>query len=115
MSTTKRCDPGKERFWRSAVQQLRKSGLSIRQFCQEHQLSEARFSGRELAGAGADGGTARRRFCKNSARCSVGVLGNRFNTSCRYAQGSTPRRWQVDMKLYKTAAVRPPFAEPTNK
>jgi hypothetical protein len=25
-----------------------------------------------------------------------------------------PKRWQVDVKLNSTAAVRPPFAEPTN-
>ena len=43
MSTTKQRDPGKERFWRSILRQWLKSGLSIRQFCRQQQLSEARF------------------------------------------------------------------------
>lgn len=43
MSTTKQRDPGKERFWRGVLRQWLKSGLSIRQFCRQQQLSEARF------------------------------------------------------------------------
>jgi transposase-like protein len=41
MSTTKQRDPRKERFWRRVVQEWRKSGLSVRQFCQLRDLSEA--------------------------------------------------------------------------
>lgn len=36
-------DPRKERFWRRAVLQWRKSGLSIRDFCRQQQLSEPNF------------------------------------------------------------------------
>jgi len=43
MSTTKQRDPRKERFWRRVVQQWRDSGLSVRQFCQLRELSEASF------------------------------------------------------------------------
>src|SRR5262249_20298475 len=31
--------------------------------------------------------------------CPTGVVGKSVSTSCRYAHGSTPRRWQVDVKL----------------
>jgi len=41
MSTTKQRDPRKEQFWRRVVQQWRNSGLSVRQFCQLRDLSEA--------------------------------------------------------------------------
>jgi transposase len=41
MSTTKQRDPRKERFWRRVVQEWRKSGLSVRQFCRLRDLSEA--------------------------------------------------------------------------
>ncbi len=33
----------KERYWRQALQRQRKSGLSVRQFCLEQQLSEPSF------------------------------------------------------------------------
>jgi transposase-like protein len=36
-------DLKKERFWRQMVRQWRRSGLTIRAFCQEHGLSEASF------------------------------------------------------------------------
>src|SRR5262245_17059845 len=44
---------------------------------------------------------------------SAGGAGKRASTSCRYAHGSTPRRWQVDVKLKSTAAVSPPRGDPT--
>jgi transposase-like protein len=45
MSTTKQRDPRKERFWRRVVQQWRKSGLSVRQFCRLRDLPEASLYG----------------------------------------------------------------------
>jgi hypothetical protein len=43
MSTTKQQRSSKERFWRRLVRQWRRSGLSIRAFCVERQLSEPSF------------------------------------------------------------------------
>lgn len=43
MSTTKQRSGSKERFWRRVVRQWRHSGLSIRDFCVQQQLSEASF------------------------------------------------------------------------
>ena len=43
MSTTKHRDRGKERFWRTMVRQWRRSGLSVRAFCEEQRLSEPSF------------------------------------------------------------------------
>src|SRR5262245_25484072 len=48
-----------------------------------------------------------------AASSTAGVIGKRVSTSCRYAQGSTPRRWQVDVKLMSTAAVCPLRGDPT--
>jgi transposase len=36
-------DLGKERFWRRLVSGWRRSGLSIRDYCDHHQVSEASF------------------------------------------------------------------------
>ena len=36
-------DPRKEQFWRRTVRQWRRSGLSVRTFCQRHGLSEPNF------------------------------------------------------------------------
>ena len=36
-------DRGKERFWRRMVAQCRRSGLSVRAFCAEHNLAEPLF------------------------------------------------------------------------
>ena len=36
-------DRGKERFWRQQLRQWRRSGLTIRAFCQQHGLTEASF------------------------------------------------------------------------
>jgi transposase-like protein len=36
-------DPHKEQFWRRMVRQWRRSGLSIRAFCQQHNLPEHNF------------------------------------------------------------------------
>ena len=36
-------DRGKERFWRRALRQWRRSGLSVRAFCVEHGVTEASF------------------------------------------------------------------------
>lgn len=36
-------DRGKERFWRHTIRQWRRSGLSVRAFCAEHNLTEALF------------------------------------------------------------------------
>jgi transposase len=38
-----RRDPSKERCWRRLLRQWRRSGLTIREFCAEHALSEASF------------------------------------------------------------------------
>jgi len=55
--------------------------------------------------------------CQRSGRrspsCPASVVGNRVSTSCRYAHGSTPNRWHVEVKLKSTAAVWPPRGEPT--
>jgi hypothetical protein len=50
-----------------------------------------------------------------SASCPTGVVGSRVRTSCKYAHGSTPRRWHVDLKLISTAAVWPPRGNPTRE
>ena len=44
-------DPRKEQFWRRHVQRWQASGLTIRDYCQQHHLSEPSFYGwrRELA------------------------------------------------------------------
>jgi len=36
-------DRGKERFWRHTFRQWRRSGLSVREYCAEHELAEALF------------------------------------------------------------------------
>jgi hypothetical protein len=36
-------DCGKERFWRRALRQWRRSGLSVRAYCAEHGLTEPSF------------------------------------------------------------------------
>jgi hypothetical protein len=43
MSTKNWRDPAKERFWRTTVRQWRRSGLSVRAFCQQQCLSEPNF------------------------------------------------------------------------
>jgi hypothetical protein len=43
MSTTNQRGSSKERFWRRMVRQWRSSGLSIRDFCAEGQISEGSF------------------------------------------------------------------------
>ena len=43
MSTTNQRRSSKEQFWRRMVRQWRSSGLSIRDFCAEQQVSEPSF------------------------------------------------------------------------
>jgi hypothetical protein len=43
MSTTNQRHSSKERFWRRMVRQWRQSGLSVRDFCAEQQISEPSF------------------------------------------------------------------------
>ena len=44
MSThNQRSDSSKERFWRRMVRQWHSSGLSVRAFCQQHELAEPSF------------------------------------------------------------------------
>jgi transposase len=43
MSTTKQRRSSKERFWRRMVRQWRSSGLSIRDFCDDRDISEPSF------------------------------------------------------------------------
>src|SRR5437763_1955861 len=43
MSRGKPRDPRKERFWRRMVQQWQRSGLSVRAFCEQHDLSPPSF------------------------------------------------------------------------
>jgi hypothetical protein len=38
-----RPDPRKEQFWRRKLQLWKRSGLSVRAFCQQHDLSEPSF------------------------------------------------------------------------
>jgi hypothetical protein len=42
MSSGNHRDPAKEQFWRRLLGQWRCSGLSVRAFCQEHDLSDGR-------------------------------------------------------------------------
>ncbi len=50
----RRRDPEKERFWRRAFKEWRRSGLSVREFCDWQSLAEASFYAwrRELAQRG---------------------------------------------------------------
>jgi hypothetical protein len=68
-----------------------------------------------VAGAGGVSSLASRAACQWSGRrsssCRAGVAGKRVSTSCRYAHGSTPSRWHVDVKPKNTGAVRPPAAD----
>ncbi len=43
MSAGKPRDNGKERLWRRLIQQWRRSGLSVRAFCDQHALHESSF------------------------------------------------------------------------
>ena len=43
MSTTNQRRSSKERFWRRLVRQWCSSGLSIREFCTQHDISEPNF------------------------------------------------------------------------
>ncbi len=43
MATHNRRDPAKELFWRRMLRQWQTSGLSVREFCSNHQLSQASF------------------------------------------------------------------------
>jgi transposase-like protein len=43
MSTGKHRDAGKERFWRRMVREWRASGLSVRAFCEQHEVRQASF------------------------------------------------------------------------
>jgi transposase-like protein len=43
MSTSKQRCSSKERFWRRIVREWRSSGLSVRAFCRERDLSEPNF------------------------------------------------------------------------
>ena len=44
MANTQR-DPTKEAFWRDAIRRQAGSGLSVREFCRRHRLSEPSFYG----------------------------------------------------------------------
>jgi transposase len=35
--------PGKEAYWRKMLRRQQRSGLTVRQFCKDHELSEASF------------------------------------------------------------------------
>lgn len=58
-------DPHKERFWRRTIKQHQQSGLSIRDFCREHGISEPSFYGwrREL----------QNRYQRESSSCPAGL------------------------------------------
>jgi transposase-like protein len=43
MFTTNQRRSSNERFWRRMVRQWRSSGLSVREFCREHDISEPNF------------------------------------------------------------------------
>lgn len=43
MARPHRRDPDKERFWRTLLELHSTSGLSVRDFCQQHHISEANF------------------------------------------------------------------------
>src|SRR5206468_9640118 len=81
------------------------------------EADSAAGAGVSLADAGGVVTLASRAACQwsgsRSPSCPAGVVGKRVSTSCRYAHGSTPSRWHVDVKLKSTAAVWPPRGEPT--
>lgn len=43
MPTGKPRDPAKERFWRDTLGHWRRSGLTVRAYCRQYRLAEARF------------------------------------------------------------------------
>lgn len=43
MSSTKRSDEEKERYWEKVVGDAARSGLSIRAYCREHEVKESQF------------------------------------------------------------------------
>lgn len=43
MARRKKRDPKKEQFWRTTLQEQRDSGLTVRQFCLQQDLTEANF------------------------------------------------------------------------
>jgi hypothetical protein len=53
MANTQR-DPGKEAFWRDAIRRQAGSGLSVREFCRRHRLSEPSFYERRRTFQGRD-------------------------------------------------------------
>jgi len=63
-------DRGKERFWREMVQRWRQSGVTIRDFCDAHGLSEPSFYGwrREIAKRDGQTGERSTRTSARSAR-----------------------------------------------
>ena len=67
--------------------------------------------GVQFAGIGA-GCRVFHRSGRNESSWLTGVAAIRVSTSRRYANGSTLCRWQVAMRLKRTAAVFPPLSEP---
>jgi len=43
MSSSKRSDVEKERYWEKVVREAARSGLSIREYCRRHDVKESRF------------------------------------------------------------------------
>ena len=43
MSTRKQGSADKERFWRTTMRQWRRSGMSVRAFCEAHGLAQPTF------------------------------------------------------------------------
>ena len=43
MSSSKRRDVEKERYWKKVIREAARSGLSIREYCRQHDLRESQF------------------------------------------------------------------------
>jgi hypothetical protein len=69
MGRGQRRDAAKERHWRRLVKEWRRSGLSVREFCDWQALSEPSFYGwrRELAKRDKEGNSRRTRSVKGTA------------------------------------------------
>jgi transposase-like protein len=101
-------DASKERFWRAAIGQQRRSGQSIRAYCREHDLSEPSFY--------AWRGELKRRRTARAEKTPRRIGGARF-LPVRLAAGSVspPGLTSIEVALPSGAVLRLPMSmEPTS-
>jgi transposase-like protein len=69
----KKRDPARERFWRGTIRRQAQSGLSIRAFCQEHEIAEPSFFAwrRELARRDGDSAEPTRSLRPQARNCAL--------------------------------------------